>query len=194
MGERQRAREQLGIGRDALVFSSVGNLFSYKGHADLLAALDLANADLPTGWRLLVVGRDNNGYLAEREEIRDRYGLTDNIRFLGQRSDVPVILCAADIHLTASHTEGFPNNILEAMCAGRPVIATAVGGIPELVVDGETGVLVPSKDPAAMARAMVGLAADPARIEAMGTSGHARVCQSFSVERSVAAFETIYAG
>ena len=194
MGSRERAREQLGIGHDALVFSSVGNLFSYKGHADLLAALHLANPALRPGWVLLVIGRDNDGAMAELEATCGRYGMTGNVRFLGQRSDVPVILCAADIHLTATHTEGFPNNILEAMCAGLPVIATAVGGIPELVVDGETGVLVPARQPAAMAAAIIGLAGDPVRFKAMGQAGHERVLDRFSIERSVAALEEIYAG
>ena len=71
-----------------------------------------------------------------------RLGLSPHVRFLGQRSDIPAILSAADIHVSASHHEGFPNNILEAMCAGLPVVATNVGGVPEQVVDGVTGMLV----------------------------------------------------
>jgi glycosyltransferase involved in cell wall biosynthesis len=155
--------------------------------------LHLANAELPPDWVLLLVGRDENGYLAELKETCGRQGLMDHVRFLEQRGDVPTILRAADIHLTASHTEGFPNNVLEAMCAGLPVIATAVGGIPELVVNGRTGCLVPARDPAAMAKAVAGLAADPDRMSAMGEAGRKRALGLFSIERSVAALEEIYA-
>jgi glycogen synthase len=80
-------------------------------------------------------------------------------------------LSAADIHVSASHHEGFPNNILEAMSAGLPVVATAVGGVPEQIIDGETGILVPPRDHAALASAIDALAADVAARQAMGRAG-----------------------
>ncbi len=192
MGSRSQARESLGLDPDALVFSVIGNLWPYKGHADLLAALALASAALPPDWVLLLVGRDIDGQRAVLEEICNRQDLAAHVRFLGERGDVPRLLRAADIHLSPSHTEGMPNNVLEAMCAGLPVIATNVGGIPELVVDDVTGILVPAANPPAMAKAILGLLANPARMAAMGAAARARVLESFSIEQSVACLERAY--
>ena len=124
--------------------------------------------------------------------VADDLGLSAHVWFLGERDDIAAVLRAADIHVSASHTEGFPNNILEAMCTGLPVIATAVGGVPEMVVDGRTGLLVPPKDPAAMARALESLSNDPQRRTAMGEAGRSLV-SSFSLERCVGALEGVYA-
>jgi glycosyltransferase involved in cell wall biosynthesis len=103
-----------------------------------------------------------------------------------------LILRAADIHVSASHTEGFPNNVLEAMCASLPVVAASVGGIPEMVVDGQTGLLVPARDPEGMAGALLALAHDPGRRKAMGEAGRNLVASSFSLGRSVSAIENVY--
>jgi glycosyltransferase involved in cell wall biosynthesis len=191
--DRDQARERLGISPSALVLSVVASLQTYKGHADLLRALQLVRDRLPAGWVLLAPGRDVDGNLHRMQRLSEELGLATCARFLGERDDIAAILRAADIHVSASHTEGFPNNILEAMCTGLPVIATAVGGVPEMVVDGVTGLLVPPGDPEAMARALDQLAADPARRAAMGTQGRKRAL-SFSIERSVNAFAEIYAG
>jgi glycosyltransferase involved in cell wall biosynthesis len=124
--------------------------------------------------------------------LSEDLGLAAYARFLGERHDIPVILRAADIHVSASHTEGLPNNILEAMCIGLPVIATAVGGVPEMVVDGVSGLLVPPRDSAAMARALDLLTADPVRRAAMGRQGR-NIALSFSIERSANALAQVYA-
>jgi glycosyltransferase involved in cell wall biosynthesis/peptidoglycan/xylan/chitin deacetylase (PgdA/CDA1 family) len=189
---RSAARTQLGVGHDDLVFSSVANLFTYKGHADLLRALHKIAGRLPRAWTLLVAGRDIDGNRARLIELRNQLGLALNIRFLGERSDVPIIYSAADIHVSASHTEGLPNNILEAMCCRLPVVATAVGGVPELVVDGATGLLVPPRDVNALGDALLALANDSESRARMGTAGHERVAVGFSIQRSVERFEQIY--
>ena len=168
-----RAKAQVAAA-DNLVLSAVANLFPYKGHADLLAALHELRAHGVRDWILLAAGKDVTGHLADLLRMADALGLSGHLRFLGQRRDVPVILSAADIHISASHEEGFPNNIVEAMCAGLPVVATAVGGVPELVVDGATGVLVPARHPPRMAEALQALAGDPQRRRAMGVAGRAR--------------------
>lgn len=189
---RNEARDRLGISQDVLVLSMVANLHPYKGHADLLHALQLVRDRLPVSWMLLAPGRDVKGHLDRMRQLSDELGLTAHIRFLGERGDVAVILRAADIHVSASHTEGFPNNILEAMCIGLPVVATAVGGVSEMVVDGQTGLLVPPEDPEAMARALHLLAHDPERRTAMGEAGR-NLVSSFSIERSTEALEHLYA-
>jgi glycosyltransferase involved in cell wall biosynthesis len=190
--DRDVARAKLGIDQDCLVFSSVGNLFAYKGHADLLQALHNINARLPRAWTLLAAGRDVDGNLGRLIELRNRLGLASHVRFLGERLDVPVILSASDIHVSASHTEGLPNNVLEAMSCGLPVVATAVGGVPEVVVDNETGLLVPARDVDALGTALLGLADDSEGRRRMGRAGHERIAACFTIQRSVAAFEQVY--
>ena len=121
MGSRCQTRDSLRLDPDALVFSVIGNLWPYKGHADLLAALALAGTALPPNWALLLVGRDIDGQRAGSGGVFHRHDLAAHVRFLGERGDVPRLLRAADIHLSPSHTEGLPNNVLKAMCAGLPV-------------------------------------------------------------------------
>jgi glycosyltransferase involved in cell wall biosynthesis len=190
--DRARARRQLGIDQYDLVFSSVATLRALKGHADLLQALHKIRKELPRSWSLLIVGRDVDGNLARLEELCGRLDLTSHVRFLGERLDVPIILSTADIHVSASHSEGFPNNILEAMCSRLPVVATAVGGVPELVVHGVTGLLVDARDADALGAALLALASDRERRACMGRAGYQRAKENFSIQRSVAALENIY--
>jgi glycosyltransferase involved in cell wall biosynthesis len=187
------ARELLGVAETTLVLTVVANLHPYKGHRDLLPALAaLSRAGRPN-WLCLFIGKDVHGELAELKRLCCDFGVADKVEFLGSRSDVPVILSASDIHVSASHQEGLPNNILEAMCARLPVVATAVGGVPELVVDGRTGYLLPPHDVERMAGALVALADAPARRKAFGEAGYARVASRFNIEQNVLAFETLYA-
>ena len=143
---RARGREELGLGRDALVLIMVANLIPYKGHVDLLRALAEANPDLPAGWVLLAVGRDDGigqclSTLAGELEISTR------VKWLGERDDVASLAAIADIGLLTSHEEGFPNVVLEGMAAGLPMVVTDAGGSVEAVVDGETGRVVPGWRP-----------------------------------------------
>lgn len=193
MVDRSTARRMLGISDGALVFSVVANLYPYKGHRDLLTALAALSETLPSGWLCLFVGKDVHGHLPELKRLYHDYGLSRNVAFLGPRRDVPIILSASDIHISASHQEGLPNNIIEAMCACLPVVATAVGGVPELVVDGQTGYLVPPHDARKMSDALFALAQAPMQRQAFGQAGLARVKSHFSIDRYVDAFEMIYA-
>jgi glycosyltransferase involved in cell wall biosynthesis len=190
---RGEVRDRLDISHEALVFSVVANLFPYKGHADLLRALQLVGNRLPQRWVLLAPGRDIEGNLDRMRRLSDQLGIADHVRFLGERNDVAAILLAADIHLSTSRTEGFPNNILEAMCAGLPVIATAVGGVPEMVINDVTGLLLPAQNPSEMARAVLQLVNDADQRRSMGEAGRRRAVSLFSIERSVEAFECVYA-
>ena len=192
MIDRKRARDRLCISENSLVFSSVAALHAYKGHFDLLDALHRLNIRLSLDWVVLIVGRDIDGNLARLTRLAADLDLARHVRLLGERNDIPKILSAADIHISASHHEGFPNNILEAMCAGLPVVATAVGGVPELIVHEHTGLLVPPRNPKLMADALYQLANHCDQRSAMGTAGHARVASHFAIDRSVAAFQEIY--
>jgi glycosyltransferase involved in cell wall biosynthesis len=194
MVARSTARRLLNIPDDALVFSVVANLHPYKGHRDLLLALAPLSKALRSDWVCLIVGNDTHDLLPELLQLCRDSGLSRHVRFLGARRDVPTILSASDIHISASHQEGLPNNIIEAMCARLPVVATAVGGVPELVIDGETGYLLPPHNAGQMTDALLALARAPGRRATFGAAGYARALTHFSLDRNVAAFETIYAG
>ncbi|MBR0896489.1 glycosyltransferase [Bradyrhizobium tropiciagri] len=190
---RQSVRASLEIDQEALVFIIVANLIPYKGHQDLLAAFSIANADLPVGWRLLVVGRDDGIGTTLREQASNS-GIADHVLFLGSRSEVPDLLCAADVSVLSSHEEGFSNAVLESMAAGLPVIATDVGGNPEANINGETGFIVPPRDPKAMSEAILRLAADGALRTRMGVKAADRTERNFSLDACVSRYEDLYAG
>jgi glycosyltransferase involved in cell wall biosynthesis len=194
MVDHATARRLLGISNGAIVFTVVANLHPYKGHRDLLHALAALSRTWGSDWLCLFVGKDVHDCLPELKRLCLEYRLSRNVEFLGPRTDVPAILSASDIHISASHQEGLPNNIIEAMCARLPVVATAVGGVPELVVHGQTGYLLPPQDVDRMTAALVALACAPVRRKAFGEAGYARVTSHFNIDTNVTAFESIHAG
>ncbi len=188
---RQAVRNKLGIADEALVMSMVANLIPYKGHADLLEALRLVKDDLPAGWRLLVVGRDD-GIGPRLKLLAAQMGLAENILFLGTRNDVASLLTTSDIGILPSHEEGFSNVLVEGMAAGLPMIATDVGGNVEAVVDDVTGLIVPPKDPALLSVAIIRFAMNAAERASMGNAARRRVQELFSIERCVDNYERFY--
>ncbi len=167
----------------------VANLISYKGHLDLVAA---AADTLPAHPDVSLVLVGDGGMRRPIEEAVARHGLQGRVHVLGQREDVPALLAAADLFVLPSHEEGFSNALLEAMARGLPVIATAVGGNRETVEDGVSGLLVPPRDPAALARALGALLGDPAAARHMGQAGRARVAAHFTLDRMVQETEALY--
>lgn len=189
-GHRDETRAPLGVPANALVLSIVANLIPYKGHADLIEALALTAADLPTPWRLLCLGRDD-GIGDGLRQRATAAGIGDNILWLGSRRDVPQILAASDIGLLVSHQEGFSNAVLEGMAAGLPMVVTDVGGNAEAVVDGDTGYVVPARDPQALGAAIRRMAHNPQR-HLMGERGRERIQQHFTLNACVDAYERMY--
>jgi glycosyltransferase involved in cell wall biosynthesis len=140
------------------------------------------------------------------ESLAGELGIAGRVHFVGQQADVPAWLAALDVFVLPSDWEGMPMTVLEAMAAGRPVVATSVGGTPNVVLDGAqcpsedneraldgvTGLLVPPRDPATLARAIQALLGDPVRARAMGVAGHQRVEQHFSLTAVVAQTEALY--
>ena len=189
--DKASTRAKLGLEGNAFVATIVANLIPYKGHRDLLEALAAIRDDLPSPWRLLCVGRDD-GIGAELRALARDLKLEENVRFLGQRTDVVDLLAASDLGILCSHEEGFANAILEYMAAELPVVASDVGGNAEAVVDGETGLIVPPHDPAALGPAILGLARDSERASAMGAAGRLRVESKFALERCVAEYDALY--
>jgi glycosyltransferase involved in cell wall biosynthesis len=122
----------------------------------------------------------------------DSLGLQTQVLALGLRSDVKRLLAAADMVLLSSVSEGIPLSLIEGMAAGLPVLATSVGGIPEVVEDGRTGLLVPAGDDEALARQILRLAVDPARREQMGRLGRERANALFSEDRMVEEYDRTF--
>jgi sugar transferase (PEP-CTERM/EpsH1 system associated) len=188
-GDRIAARASLGISPSACVVGTVGRLHPVKGTSYLLQAF----ADLAPGHAeaiLLLVG--DGPQRAQLEGLARCLENPERVQFLGNRSDVPRLLQAMDVFVLASVWEGMPNVALEAMAVGLPVVATGVGGTPEAVVDGETGLLVPPRDPGGLARAITRLLRDPELRRKMGQAGRRWVEQHFSVERMVRQTERLY--
>ena len=167
----------------------VGRLIPIKGHDVLLRAVARARERLP-GLTLEIAG---DGEL--EQELRAtaiRLGLDDAVTFLGRVAPVDPVLERAEVVVVPSFGEGFGMVALEAMERGRPVIASAVGGLPEIVDEGRTGLLVPPGDVEALVRAIAELADDPARAAGMGQAGRARALDGFSQERCTERIAVLY--
>lgn len=187
-------RRRLEIGPEAPVIGTVGRLAPVKDHETFVRAAARVTREIPDA-RFLIVGR---GPLREElMQLARRLGIESRVRFLEQESEMPEVFAALDLAVVSSRYEGCSNAILEAMAMAKPVIATAVGGNPELVIPDETGLLVPPQDPDRLGEAMLALVHDRARAERMGQSGRRAITARFSVQRMVdetsALFETLLA-
>jgi len=190
--ERAEVRKALGVEDDTVIMVIVANLIPYKGHRDLIEACGRLRTGMP--WRLLVVGGDSSGIQGALLEDVARRGLGGRIEFLGLRSDARRIMDGADIGILCSHEEGFSNAILEGMAAGLPMVVTDVGGNREAVIDGETGFVVPARDPEAMAGALTRLIDDRRLRDEFGSAGAERVRKNFGLSRCIARYERIFDG
>ncbi len=161
----------------------------YKGHASLIDATVQILEKFPNT-KVLLVG--DGPRRSQMENKVSALALSDTIIFTGIRQDVREILPLFDLFVLPSLSEGLPVSILEAMAASKPVVATYVGGVPEAVVDGVTGLLVPPRDPTALAQAIVHLLGDPDLRQQMGQAGRERVLEHFSVERMVERTQNLY--
>jgi glycosyltransferase involved in cell wall biosynthesis len=188
--DRRAVRRRLGLPEDDPLLLTVSNLIHYKGHGTLLEAVPLVTR-IHQRARFLLTG---DGPM--RPEIERRIagaGLAASVQLLGERSDVPDLLQAVDQLVHPSDEEGFPNSVLEGMAAGLPVVATRVGGTPELVVDGVTGILVPPRSPADLAAAVCRFLADPDLARRLGSAGRERAFREFPLGRMVERTEGLYA-
>ncbi len=172
-------REDLGCRPENLLVCAVGRLSPEKGHGFLLAAFREVIATVPNAC-LVLVGEGPLRSCLEAQAAR--YGLGDHVVFAGYRDDVEAIIAASDLLVMPSLREGFGDPIIEAMALGKPVVASRVGGMLEIVRDGETGLLVPPGDSDALAQAIIELLRDPQARERMGLVSRQVALREFSVE------------
>jgi len=187
--EGQRIRVELGVGADEFLVGNVGRLALQKGQRHLIAAMPLLLERVPRAHAVIAGGGDLEDYL---RDLADEAGVAERVHVLGPRKDVPALMHAIDVFAMPSIWEGFGLVLLEAMAAGRPIVASRVATIPEVVVDGETGRLVPAGDPQALADALAELANQPARARQFGEAGRERLRRQFSIEKMVGDTELLY--
>ena len=191
---RARIRAELGLPQDRPVVALTGQIAEIKGLWEFLEAAEIL-ASRGVSATFAVLGEDLKGKGALRaraEQAVAQKGLSHAVRFLGFRPDAPRIIPAFDLVAVPSHVEPLGNATLEAMAAGLPVIGSRVGGIPEMVVDGETGRLVPARDARALAEGIAGLLRDPERMRALGRAGRDRAREQFSVAAHARRVQSVY--
>ena len=182
-------REDYGMEPGSQIVGVVARLEPEKGHATLLNAWPAVLRSVPNAY-LLIVGEGSGREALERQAAELR--IAHRVVFTGRRDDVPAVTAAFDVAVLPSYREAQGLTILEAMALSRPVVASNVGGIPEMVEDGVTGLLVRPNDPAALAAAIVRLLLDHSLADTLGRAGHDLVHDRFCVELMVKAVETIY--
>ena len=181
---RARTRAQLRTSDDAVVIAMIGRLVAEKGYVELFEAMRNNNAVLwVVGDRLR--SDHASGIDTVIDTVKKDLALGPRIRFLGYRQDVPNLLAASDIFTLPSHREGMPRSIIEAMMTGLPVVATDIRGAREEVVEGETGFLVPVRNPVALGAALAKLATDPALRARMGAAGRIRALNLYDEAKVV---------
>lgn len=188
-------RQSLGIAPDETVIGMVSRLVPKKGQRDFLKAFSLLSKEHPK-LRAVIVGGDpdkKQRYLLSLKQEASALGLDGQVIFTGWRGDVPALTSAFDVAVQASHyQEGFGTAIMEAMALGKPVIATAVGGIPELVGEEGVGLLVPPGDIQAMAQKFESLVSDAASRQRLGEAARVRIEELFDQKKQMQAMETLY--
>jgi glycosyltransferase involved in cell wall biosynthesis len=189
-GDASEVRRRHGIRPDAFVVGWFGRMTAVKRTDDLLAALTRLRGRHGVDALLLLVGDG-----ADRTRLEQRaheLGVARHCLFLGYQEDVAPWYALCDAVVLSSASEGTPVTIIEALAAGRAVVATDVGGVPDVVDDGVTGYLVPPGDTDAMADRLAELAGDPYRRAAMGREGRARVLRRYAVDRLVGDVDDLY--
>ncbi len=186
-----KIRGQLGIPASAPVLGTVANVFPHKGYEVVLRALPKIVAQVPEV-QYVIVGAGNRAYEQRLRSLVHELELSNRVHFAGFQQFVYPWLAALDIYVHPAHLEAFGIAVLEAMAMRKPVVATATGGIPEIVRDGETGVLVPPGDADALARAVVNLLADSPRRVAFGQAGRDRLASCFTVDAMMSQLTAVY--
>jgi glycosyltransferase involved in cell wall biosynthesis len=186
---RGEFRRELGLGREVKLVGIVGRLFPIKNHRLFLDAAAKIAAANPAA-RFVIVGDGALRPALERQA--EELGMADRVLFTGWRRDLPRIYADLDVLAVSSDNEGTPVSAIEAMAAGCPVVAARVGGLPDLIEDNKTGRLVPPRDAAALATAILELLDDPAMARELGRTATDTVRQRFTVKRLIGDMDRFY--
>jgi glycosyltransferase involved in cell wall biosynthesis len=185
--DRQKRRMELRLNSGDVLVGAVGRLDKQKGFSTLIEAMArLKDSEL----RCVILG--DGPERGRLEALIRRHALEKRVWLQGERPDIVTWLSAFDIGCLPSLWEGLPNSLLEAMALGLPVVASNVDGVPEVVANGKTGVLVPPGAPAALAKALKDLSGDTDRRAALGAAAHAAVMEKFTVRRMIDEYEAAY--
>jgi glycosyltransferase involved in cell wall biosynthesis len=193
-GTADHVRAEFGIRPGERVLLAVGTLERHKGHRVLLEALShLERAKEKVPWRLIIAGGRGGDQHDALIEFAEETGLNDRVHVVTNRNDIPDLLALADIFVMPSLFEGLPMALLEAMIAGKAIVASATSGIPEAIESGREGLLVTPGDVAALARALQSLLTDEARRSALGEAAARRAGGEFTVQVMADRYEALYA-
>jgi glycosyltransferase involved in cell wall biosynthesis len=187
--DRAAVRKELGVAAEAFLILMVGVIRGVKRHELALRALHVLVETVP-GAQLVLAGE--GPMRPDMERLAEQLGLADRVLFLGQRSDVGDLMNAADVLLLTSRSEGVPQAVTQALGLGLPVVATAVGGVPELVTHEQTGQLVPPEDVPAVAAALARVVQDIEWAKQLGAKGREHVRSRFSLDAMLDSTEGLY--
>jgi glycosyltransferase involved in cell wall biosynthesis len=189
LADIEACRKELNLPHTERVVGVIGNLYPVKGHQYLIDAIPSV-LEKYSDTSFVFAGR---GQLeTELKQQVNRLGLDKRVHFLGLRQDIFRILALLDVFVLPSLSEGLSMAILEAMMAGKPVVATSVGGNPEIVLDGETGFLVPPRDSRALASSLIALLRNQHLATQFGESGKLRAERQFGLQAMVSAYQSLY--
>jgi glycosyltransferase involved in cell wall biosynthesis len=190
--QRARLQSELGLSPGERVVLVVGNVEPRKGLDVLVRAMPQVLAQDPQT-RVIAVGKQEKEFASRVMDEARQLGVEASIRMLGPRRDIPELLSLADVFCLPSREEQLPLSVLEAMAAGKPVVATRVGGLPECIASGLHGILVPSKDSAALGSAISELLRSPATCARMSLAAQRRIASAFAPPSCIGQIEVIYA-
>ena len=187
----QEIRRMIGLPKEAVLLGTVANLFPRKGYEVMLRALPAIVRAVPLA-HYVIVGSDDHGYADRLKGLASKLKIADCVHIVGFQDPVQPFLAALDLYVHPALMEGFGIAVVEAMAMGKAVVATTTGGLPEVVAQGETGLLVPPGDVESLAATVVFLLEDRVRREQMGLCGKMRAQERFSLDASVMQMEQLY--
>lgn len=196
----EQVKEEFNIKLDETIIGIIGRIDWWKGHEYFLKAIEEVTKKIPKVKGLIIGGLEreanyefNRQYFSKLKSLVTSSGLNDKIIFTGPREDIPRLMSVLDIAVHASsNPEPFGLVIIEAMAAGKPVIATAAGGVLDIIEDGKNGLLVPVKDSQAMAQAMLQIISDKEKAKQMSLAARRRVSEAFTIQHQVTAIQELY--
>ncbi len=184
-------RSTIGVTDEAVLLGTIANLFPRKGYEVMLRALPAIIRAVPSV-HYVIVGSDDHNYADRLKRLAHELMIADRVHIVGFQDPVQPFLASFNLYVHPALMEGFGIAVVEAMAMGKAVVATTTGGLPEVVAQGETGLLVPPGDPESLATTVVSLLLDGVRREQMGCNGKARAQERFSLDASVIQMEQFY--